>query len=795
MAKYINIPFATSGNKTAIPDTTTDGTVNYTDGFGADYARPLGTDPLAKTVDRETINQALYDYGTAIEQLQENGFFTWQSTKAGGYDIGAVVSYSGVNYVNTVAANTAAPDVSGWAVFMSITIDTIADMEALIPAGATASAYDKLVCVVRDLDRGGTFIYDSTKVADDNQGTNFNGWVRQYSGAVNVKWFGAKDGMDISQEVSKALMVSDSINIQLKNVVMSTVLINNMEDKLITSTTGCNINFNSNNDELFAIRSSSNINIENLKFNVGNTYISGRCISMFIGTINCTVTNCTFNKVAYGIFLGYPDGTNQDLSVPTSNCIIENNKFISCNQALLTRAKNLLYDDSAIARSAHIIKGNVFETDNDLNGLNIVDCEYWGVGGKIINNTFNSSRVTTNKRSTAISLARCNDIVVENNSINGLYGYQGIELATVLNSRITTNYIQGVINTDNNCAGIGVSNAVTGLYSINNNINSNTIVNCKVGLQVGIAKSTLLSNNSIKGSLEKDINIVGGATSVAIIGNSFRDNLGTYSIYFIGGNSVCQISSNLFTNINMSAIYSENGAGQGRELFIDSNIFNGFGNGIAPYAIFLRNRTTTISNNTFMDDGRDKTNITRNTVNGFARSFGYGLMLHILNNNRVIGTGITLDKVGINDDVAPVHSDNADGWYNNYALKSYDVRVGNKVLCNLIQSPKDGNAYIAGDIAYTVYPTASGTIGWVCTTSGNNVSPASWAASTVYSIDNIVHPTTANGRYYKCTTAGTSASSEPTWTTTTGDTITDGTVVWTDMGTIAVWKTFGTIGA
>jgi len=34
MAKYIDIPFATNGNKTAIPDTTSDGTVSYSDGFG-----------------------------------------------------------------------------------------------------------------------------------------------------------------------------------------------------------------------------------------------------------------------------------------------------------------------------------------------------------------------------------------------------------------------------------------------------------------------------------------------------------------------------------------------------------------------------------------------------------------------------------------------------------------------------------------------------------------------------------------------------------------------------------------
>jgi len=45
------------------------------------------------------------------------------------------------------------------------------------------------VAIVKDLDRGGTFIYDSSKVGEDNQGTNFNGWIRQYSGDVHVKWF------------------------------------------------------------------------------------------------------------------------------------------------------------------------------------------------------------------------------------------------------------------------------------------------------------------------------------------------------------------------------------------------------------------------------------------------------------------------------------------------------------------------------------------------------------------------------------------------------------------------------
>ncbi len=84
-------------------------------------------------------------------------------------------------------------------------VDTIADMEALV-TGTDTSAYDGNVCFVKDLDRGGSFIYDSTKVSEDNQGTNFNGWVRQYDGAVNVRWFGAnKDRTDNDVHIQAAI--------------------------------------------------------------------------------------------------------------------------------------------------------------------------------------------------------------------------------------------------------------------------------------------------------------------------------------------------------------------------------------------------------------------------------------------------------------------------------------------------------------------------------------------------------------------------------------------------------------
>ena len=59
------------------------------------------------------------------------------------------------------------------------------------------------------------------------------------------------------------------------------------------------------------------------------------------------------------------------------------------------------------------------------------------------------------------------------------------------------------------------------------------------------------------------------------------------------------------------------------------------------------------------------------------------------------------------------------------------------------------------------------------------ISRSAWVASTVYSVGDVVIPTTANGYQYRCTTAGTSHTSEPTFPTDLGVTVTEtGGVVW-----------------
>jgi hypothetical protein len=63
----------------------------------------------------------------------------------------------------------------------------------------------------------------------------------------------------------------------------------------------------------------------------------------------------------------------------------------------------------------------------------------------------------------------------------------------------------------------------------------------------------------------------------------------------------------------------------------------------------------------------------------------------------------------------------------------------------------------------------------------NNLWEDEWTATTGFSVDKYVKPTVVNtnGWFYICTTAGTSGAAEPTWPTTLGNTVTDGTVVWT----------------
>jgi hypothetical protein len=79
-------------------------------------------------------------------------------------------------------------------------VDTVDDL-------ANLPGEDKQVCIVSDEDRGGVFVYNSSKSSENDGGIVFNGWVRKYEGPVNVKWFGAKgDGVTDNSNIITNLM-------------------------------------------------------------------------------------------------------------------------------------------------------------------------------------------------------------------------------------------------------------------------------------------------------------------------------------------------------------------------------------------------------------------------------------------------------------------------------------------------------------------------------------------------------------------------------------------------------------
>jgi phage tail sheath gpL-like len=60
-----------------------------------------------------------------------------------------------------------------------------------------------------------------------------------------------------------------------------------------------------------------------------------------------------------------------------------------------------------------------------------------------------------------------------------------------------------------------------------------------------------------------------------------------------------------------------------------------------------------------------------------------------------------------------------------------------------------------------------------------------WTASTTWAVGDQVIPTTADGLYFECTTAGAGGGTQPTWPTTPGSTVTDGAATWTCWGSTA----------
>lgn len=114
-AKKFIIPFASTGDKTAVPNTLQpDGTVSYAQGFGPDYELDKTVDPVnAKDVPRDQTNQLYFDLTSAVGEQQLYGVSLWGADRAP-YPINALAYHSNELWRSAVINNSGEPGVAGW---------------------------------------------------------------------------------------------------------------------------------------------------------------------------------------------------------------------------------------------------------------------------------------------------------------------------------------------------------------------------------------------------------------------------------------------------------------------------------------------------------------------------------------------------------------------------------------------------------------------------------------------------------------------------------------------------------
>jgi hypothetical protein len=94
---------------------------------------------------------------------------------------------------------------------------------------------------------GGIFYLDSSRTGENDGGAVFNGWVRQYSGEVNAKWFGAVgDGVvDDTIAINKATAYLESIGGGVLHIPSGVYLLGNLTPTIYSTVGGVLAGFNS----------------------------------------------------------------------------------------------------------------------------------------------------------------------------------------------------------------------------------------------------------------------------------------------------------------------------------------------------------------------------------------------------------------------------------------------------------------------------------------------------------------------------------------------------------------------
>ena len=220
------------------------------DNLNADFKRGWEIVGLNDNPTREDFNAMGYTLGNLISYLYQSGVAEYNADQE--YYVNSLVMGSNGVVYQSLSGTEGSPntgnnpitDDTNWKLQSgtgAYVIDTVDDF------GTVPNGIDTVI--VKDLNRGGTFIYDATQSAINNGGTIFDGWVRQYSGAVNVKWFGNYTEIGIHNADVFALTVQTSLLIDTGIYTISNDLtiesnIELLDGSVLTTPTGNTVIFN-----------------------------------------------------------------------------------------------------------------------------------------------------------------------------------------------------------------------------------------------------------------------------------------------------------------------------------------------------------------------------------------------------------------------------------------------------------------------------------------------------------------------------------------------------------------------
>jgi len=374
--------------------------------------------------------------------------------------------------------------------------------------------------IVKDSNRGGVFNYDGAQSGVNNGGTIFNGWVRQYEGAVNVKWFGAVgDGVvDDTTAIQTAMDAASAVFFPVGTYITSAALDYNnnqiiqgagKELSIIKRSSGGTHNMFFPNIALGTGASPSNVSVDNVMFKditldadmtSSGDFIESIMIICAISAKFMTISNVTFkNPSGDCIYISQTYGDQASTVIPydvkINNCTFKGNN-INRNAITVITGQQLNFSHNHFYK----ITSSSMPCPIDLEPNEATEIITNVV---IANNTFDSCKGGISTYRTGAGPT--DYTMIQNISITGNtftnpaqitpYVSQGTSDIGIYNARNVT-VISNCIY-DSNSIGITISES----YGVT--VNSNNIFNAnEVGVFIKDVFNTKIDNNNI--SLEND---------------------------------------------------------------------------------------------------------------------------------------------------------------------------------------------------------------------------------------------------------------------------------------------------